>query len=148
MSKAKAVKKEKGQRGGVRGAEKTKDGILLRRAWGGVEYEALAHEGVVTVKGKDYLSLVEAVAAIKGKPQRGSGRTFFGLRTAPNIGLGDEVMKMLKDAKEEVEKKAAAAKPAKAKKAKKAKEEEDDEDGFTSVKASMEPAKVSAKGRK
>lgn len=92
-------KKEKGLRGSDRGARLVKNGIELFRMVGTVEYIAhLNEDGVLTVKGKEVASIKEAAEVIAGKKISGSGRSFFGLRSEPNITIGKQVWKAMKDA--------------------------------------------------
>lgn len=152
-------KAEKGARGGERGARKEKEGIIVFRKIGIAMHEVLCHEGVLTYRTKDYMTLKDVAEAIRGKKISGSGRSFFGLRTTGNIELGKEVIKQLsdaEDAKKAAEKKAAQDKAAEQKKARKPKakkvaedEEEDDEnkkDASTPVGAIV--AKVFGRGRR
>lgn len=116
-------------RGGERGARKEGTGIILFRKMGTVLHEVLCHEGVLTYRSKDYMNLREVAQAIRGKAVSGSGRSFFGLRSEPNIGLGKQVLKELADAEAAKRKaEADAAKAAKVKKTAKKKEQDEEED--------------------
>lgn len=153
-AKAGKAPKEKKVRGMDRGARKVADGIELFRIVGLVEHQALYHDGIITVKGKNYDNLKEVATIIKGKEISGSGRSFFGLRSEPNITLGKEVIKGLRAAqdkeKAEASEKAKAEKPKKVRKvkAKKADEDDDDEDGKAPASVGAAVAKVFGKGRK
>lgn len=109
----------KGTRGGDRGATKTAEGIVLFRQMGNARHEVLCHGGILTYRTKDYMTLKEVAQAIRGKAVSGSGRSFFGLRSEPNITLGKEVLKELSVAEEKA--KAVAKAEAKAKKTPKVK---------------------------
>lgn len=130
-----------GGRGGERGARRNDGGIEIFRKIGITIHCALFKDGVLRYRAKNYTSLKEVAEAMRGKAISGSGRSFFGLRSEPNIGLGKEVIKGLDDAESEreaarkaVKKDALDAahksfpKPGKAKSAKKAKDTEDDDE--------------------
>lgn len=156
MAKAKTEGSKKGgMRGGERGARKEKDGIILFRKIGIVMHEVLCHEGVLTYRTKDYMTLKEVAAVIRGKAISGSGRSFFGLRTQGNIELGKEVIKHLTDMddakkavmKAEEEKYAAQQKKEKKLKAKKAEDDEDEDESKPKSVADV-VAKVMGRGKR
>jgi hypothetical protein len=138
-------KKEKnGTRGGERGARKDGDTIVLFREWKGKKHEAVYDGGVLKHAGKKFDSLSDVLKEIKGKDEKGTGKSFFGLRTPPNVGLGNEVVDGLKKSADEAKKKSAAARKAKAIR----EAEDDDDDNKAGRTVGDVVAKVMGKGRK